>query len=110
MARLYVFLCVFLPCPFPKICQKLRRVILEEIEMHGFGDSQYQIAVEGGFVEDFVDIVAGAMDFTRQPTHAAVVGLQLLVDEVPDVDVAFVGFHCLGLVSALPRFPVLATK
>ena len=96
MARLYVFLCVFLPRPFPKIFQKFRCVVLEKVELHGFGDSQYQIAVEGGFVEDFVDIVAGAMDFACQPAHAALVFAQLLVDELPDMDVAFVGFHCLG--------------
>ena len=71
-------------------------VILEEIEMHGIGDSQYQVAIEGGLVEDFVDIVSGAMDFARQPAHAAAVFAQLLMNELPDVDIAFLGFHCLG--------------
>ena len=45
------------------------------------------------------------MDFACQPTHAAVVGLQLLADEVPDVDVAFVVFHCLGVAWAWASFP-----
>ena len=44
------------------------------------------------------------MDFARQPAHAAVVGFQLLADEVPDVDIAFVGFHCLGFVWASAPF------
>ena len=64
--------------------------------MHGFGDSQNQVAIQGRLVENLVDIVTGAMDFTRQPSHAALVLAQLLMDEMPDVEVAFVGFHCLG--------------
>ena len=96
MARLYVFLCVFLPRPFPKIFQKFRCVVLEKVEMHGFGDAEQQVCIERGFAEHLVEMVAGAMDFARQPSHAALIFAQLLVDEVADVDVAFVGFHCLG--------------
>lgn len=90
------------PClyVFKKICC----VKLEKVEVHGDGDFQDQVAVERRFVKDFVDMVAGAMDFARQPAHATLVGLQLLVDEVSDVDVAFVVFHCLGGVF-LALFP-----
>jgi len=56
--------------------------------------------------ENLVDVVAGAMDFARQPAHAAVVGLQLLADEVPDVDVAFEGFHCLGFCLSFGFVPL----
>lgn len=41
-------------------------------------------------------MVAGAMDLARQPAYTALVLLQLLVDELPNMDVAFLRFHCLG--------------
>ena len=86
----------FFSNPLLDALKKLRRVILEKVELHGFGDFQNQVAVEWRLIENLVDIVAGAMNLTRQPAHATLVGLQLLADEVPDVDVAFCGFHCLA--------------
>jgi len=79
---------------------------LEKVEVHSFGDSQNQIAIQGRLVENLVDIVTGAMDFARQPAHAALVFAQLLVDEVADVDVAFVGFHCLGVCLGFGSAPL----
>ena len=86
--------------------KELCGVILKKVELHGSGDFQNQIAVERGFIENLIDVVSGAMDLTRQPTHAALVFLQLLMDKMSDVDVAFVGSHCLGLGLALAPFPI----
>ena len=50
-------------------------------------------------------MVAAAMDLTCQPAHATLVGLQLCLDEMSDMDIAFVGFHCLGFGLASASFP-----
>ena len=105
-----LFLCVFLSRPFPKVFQKFRCVILKEIEVHDNGNLEDQVAFERGLVEDFVDMVAGTANLAGQPACAALVDFELRLDEVPDVEVAFVGFHCLGLFSASPLCSVLATK
>ena len=78
--------------------------------MHGFGDAEQQICIERGLAEHLVDMVAGTANLTRQPTCAALVFAQLLVDELPDVDVAFVGFHCLASVSASPRCSIFGNE
>ena len=61
--------------------------------MHGFGDAEQQICIERGLAEHLVEMVAAAMDFARQPAHAALVFAQLLSDEISDVDIASVSFH-----------------
>ena len=85
--------------PFEERC----RVIPKEVEIHCDRDFENQIGFERGLFEDFVDMVARAANLTRQPACAALVGLQLLTDEMPDVDVAVV-FHCLLLLGALALF------
>lgn len=60
--------------------------------MHRDRNAKQQVAVERRLVEDFVHMIAGAADLTCQPAHAALVGFQLIVNEVPDVDVA-AAFH-----------------
>ena len=70
------------------------RVVLEKVELHDFGDAQQQGAVEGGFAEDFIDVVAGAGDLPGQPAHAALVAFQLRLDEVADVDVSRICAVC----------------
>ena len=78
--------------------------------MHGLGDFQDEVAVEGRLVEDFIDMVAGAMDFARQPTCAALVFVQLLADKVSNMDMAFFGFHCLAFCLGFGFFTIWATK
>ncbi len=63
----------------------LLRVVLEKVELHDFGDAQQQGAVEGGFVEDFIDMVAGAGNLAGEPAHTALVAFQLLLDEAADM-------------------------
>lgn len=46
----------------------------------------------GGIAEHLVNMVARAANLTCQPACAALVGFELLTDEVPDVDVA-IAFH-----------------
>ena len=65
------------------------RVVLEEIEIHRIGDFQNQVAVERRFVENLVDMVAAAWNLSRQPTYAAVILAQLLLDEVSNVKAVF---------------------
>lgn len=65
-----------------------RRVILEEIEVHGDGNLENQVAFERCLVENLVDVVTGAANLTRQPTDAALVGFQLFSDEMPNMEVA----------------------
>lgn len=72
---------------------KLCRVVLKEIKLQGLGNGQNQVAIKRGFAENFVYIVAGTMDFTRQPSHAALVLAQLLLDEVPNVKAVFCVLH-----------------
>jgi len=72
----------------------IRGVVLEEIELHGFGDAQQEGAVYRGFAEDFIDVVAGAGDLPGQPAHAALVPFELFLDEVPDVDVPRICLVC----------------
>ena len=89
---------------------KLCRVVSEKVELHGFGDAEQQVRIERGLAEHLVDMVAGAANLARQPTCAALVFAQLLVDELPDVDVAFLGFHCLGFCLGFGSVPLLAMK
>lgn len=63
--------------------------------MHRKGNAKQQVGVERRLVEDFVDMVAGAANLTCQPACAALVGFQLCLDEMPDVDTALNVFHLL---------------
>lgn len=54
--------------------------------MHDLGDAEQKSGVEGGFAEDFIDVVAGARNLAGQPAYAALVFLQLLCDELSDMD------------------------
>ena len=67
---------------------------MEEVELHDLGDAQQQGAVEGGFAEDFIDVVAGAGNLAGEPAHAALVAFQLHLDEVADVDVSRICAVC----------------
>lgn len=69
---------------------------MEKVELHGFGNAEQQICIQRRLVENLVNMVASAANLARQPAHAALVFAQLFLDEMPDVDVAFVVFHCLG--------------
>ena len=89
-----------LPQTFRHGIADIRGIVLEEIELHGFGDAQQQGAVDRGFPEDFIDVVAGAGNLPGQPAHAALVLLELLLDEVPDVDVPR---NCLVCFHKKPR-------
>lgn len=80
--------------PFRHGIAHVRGVVLEEVELQGFGDAQQQSAVNGRFAEDFIDVVAGAGDLPGQPAHAAFVPSQLLLDEAPDVDVPRICLVC----------------
>ena len=73
------------PNPRLKVFGHLGGIILEEIELHGFGDAEEEGGVKGGFVEDFIDMVAGAGNLAGQPAHAALVAFQLLLNEVADM-------------------------
>ncbi len=44
-------------------------------------------------IEDFVDMVARAANLTCQPACAALVGFELRLDEVPDMDAVFLAVH-----------------
>jgi len=70
------------------------RVVLEKVELHDFGDAQKQGAVEGGFAEDFIDVVAGAGNLPGQPARATLVAFQLRLDEAADVDVSRIYAVC----------------
>lgn len=72
----------------------LLRVVLEKVELHDFGDAQQQGAVDGGFAEDFIDVVAGAGNLPGQPTRATLVAFQLRLDKAADVDVSRIGALC----------------
>ena len=74
--------------------EDLRGIKLEEVEVHRFGDAKQQVAVERRFVEDFVEMVSGTANFTCQPAHATLIGLQLRPDKPANMDVAVV-FHRL---------------
>ena len=82
---------------------KLRRIVLEEIEIHGQGNAEQQFAIQRRLAEHLVKMVARAANLTRQPACAALVGFELRLDELPDVDVTVV-FHCLLLLGALALF------
>ena len=55
-------------------------------------------------------MVARAANLACQPACAALVGFELRLDELPDVDVAFVGFHCLPVDRTLALFPMGTEK
>ena len=59
-------------------------VILEKVEIHRIGDVEDEVAVQGRFVENLIDMVARAANLTRQPACAALVGLQLRLYKMPD--------------------------
>ena len=80
--------------PFREAASDLSGIVLEEIELHDFGDAQQQGAVEGRFAEDFIDMVACARYLASQPAHAAVVPFQLFLNEVPDVNGARICLVC----------------
>ena len=50
-------------------------------------------------------MVAGAANIACQLTGAALVGFELRLDKMPDVDVAFL-VHCLLLLGALALSPL----
>ena len=58
---------------------------MEEVEIHCIGDAEDEVAVQGGLVENLIDVVARAANLTRQPACAALVGLQLRLYKMPDV-------------------------
>ena len=66
--------------------------------MHGFGDAEDEVAVQGRLVENLVDMIARAANLAGQPAGAALVGLELSLNKVPDVDAAVV-FHCPPLLG-----------
>ncbi len=72
------------------------RVVFEEVETHGNGDAENQVAVQRWLVEDFIDVVSCAANLTCQPTHTALVGFELSPDDSPDMYFALV-FHRLGV-------------
>ncbi len=78
----------FIPYPCLHPFEEGGGVVLEEIEMHGFGDAEDEVAVQGRLVENLVDMVARASNLAGQPAGAALVGLELSLDEIPDVDAA----------------------
>ena len=82
-----------LPHPIHHCFGEFLRVIAEKVELHGFGDTEHQVAVQRGFVEDLIDVVAGASDLARQPAHAALVGFQLGLDEMSDMDMVMIAIH-----------------
>ena len=84
---------------------KLRRIVLEEIEIHGQGNAEQQFAIQRRLAEHLVKMVARAANLTRQPACAALVGFELLTDETPDVDVTCV-FHRLLLACASALLPL----
>ena len=85
-------------------------IVLEEVELHGFGDAQQQGAVDRGLTEDFIDVVAGAGNLPGQPAHAALVAFQLRLDEVPDVDVSRICLVCLHKKTANFLFKIEARE
>lgn len=60
-------------------------IVLEEVEVHYLGDAKQEGGVEGGFVEDLIDVVSCAGNLAGQPAYAALVAPELHLDEVPDV-------------------------
>ena len=74
---------------------KLRRIVLEEIEIHGQGNAEQQFAIQRRLAEHLVKMVARAANLACQPACAALVGFELLTDKLPDVDVALKVFHLL---------------
>ena len=84
---------MILPQPFLHAFDDFLCVIAEEVELHGFGDAENQVAVERGFVENLLDVVAGTADLTCQPAHAALVRFKLGLDEVSDMKVILVAIH-----------------
>ena len=92
VALLVTNLCIAHPRFHP--FDKLRRVVLEKVEIHGQGNAEQQFAIQCGFAEHLVKMVARAANLACQPACAALVGFELLTDKLPDVDVAVV-FHCL---------------
>ena len=86
---------LFFPHPRLHPFEKFRRVVLEKVEIHCIGDAENEVAFQGGLAEDFVNVVAGAADFACQPAGAALVGLQLRLDEVPNVNTIYCFFHAM---------------
>lgn len=48
--------------------------VAEEVVMEDDGDAAQQLGVEGGAVEDVVDVAAVAVELTREPTDVAAFG------------------------------------
>ena len=67
---------------------------MEEVELHYFGDAEQECGIKRVFLEDFIDMVAGAWNLAGEPAHAALVAPELLLDEVPDVEIPRIGALC----------------
>ena len=93
----------FLTQPVLHPIEERCRVIPKEVEIHCDRYFENQIGIERRHLEDFVDMVVRAANLACQPACAALVGFELLTDELPDVDVTIV-FHCLLVLGALALF------
>lgn len=78
---------LFLSDSFFHALKELQGVILEKVELHHNGDAEQQLGIQRWPFEELIDMVAGARDLPRKPAHAALVFLQLFLDELTDVDV-----------------------
>ena len=50
-------------------------VVLKEIKIHSYGNTQQQVAIKRGFAKHFIKMIAGAMDLTDEPGHAVSMNL-----------------------------------
>ena len=57
VALLVTNLCIAHPRFHP--FDKIRRIVLEKVELHGQGDAEQQFAIQRRLAEDLVDMVAG---------------------------------------------------
>ena len=75
--------------------------------MHHDGDAEQEVGIQGGAFEKLIDMVAATRDLFCQPTYAALIGFQLCLNDLTDMDVAVV-FHALPMLSF--GLPSMTTK
>ena len=81
------------------IILKMFRANFEEVVVKCLAYKEEQVGVDPGVLEQFVHVLACAVDLRRQPSDAAPLPHQLRPDELPDVEtvvfVLVVLCHCV---------------
>lgn len=60
-------------------------VLAEEVVVEDEGDAEEELGVDGGALEEFVDVGTVAIEFAGEPTDGSLLAFEFFLDEFADV-------------------------